>query len=192
MSTLIPMVVEKDGRGERSYDIFSRLLKDNIIMINGPINDQVSSVVTAQLLFCQSVDPKKQINIYINSGGGVITSGLAIINTMEMVDNPVSVVCVGQACSMAAVILACGDKGKRFCLPDSRVMIHQPSGGTEGVHADMEISISECKRLRDLIYCKLAKRMGKTVKQVEKMCDRDFWMSSSGAVDKGIADKVLG
>ena len=190
---LIPMVVDSEGgRGERSYDIFSRLLKDNVIMLTGGINDEVTSVTVAQLLFLSSVDPKKTINLYLNSGGGIITSGLGIINTMEMIPNPVSVTCVGQACSMAAIILCCGTEGMRQSLTDSRIMIHQPSGGVEGVLADQEIGVLECKRLRDIIYSKMAKRMKKTVKQVEKMCDRDFWMSPEEALTHGIIDKVLG
>jgi len=188
---LIPTVVENDGRGERAYDIYSRLLKDNIIILSGGIDIQVASVITAQLLFLQSVDPKKQVNIYLNSGGGVITDGLSIVNTMEMIENKVSVVCMGQACSMGAVILACGEPGLRFSLPDSSIMIHQPSSGFRGTFADQEIHINETKRLRDLLYKKLAVRMKKTPKQVEKMCDRDNWMSPGQALENGIIDKVL-
>jgi len=191
-SYLVPTVVENDGRGERAYDIYSRLLKDNIVMINGPINDQVAGLVVSQLLFLQSQDPKKDVSIYLNSPGGVITAGLAIINTMDMIQNDVSVTCLGQACSMGAVILCCGTHGKRFCLPDARVMVHQPRGGTEGVQTDMEISVEEGKRLREILYRKLANRSGKTMKQIEKMCDRDFWMSPEQALENGIIDRVLG
>lgn len=189
---LVPMVIDNDGRGERSYDIYSRLLKDNIIMINGGIDDNVAGSVVAQMLFLQSTDPKKTISIYINSPGGVITSGLAIVDTMESIENDVSVVCMGQACSMGAVVLACGTKGKRLSLPNSRIMIHQPSSGMpRSTYSDMEISLEETRRLRDILYGKLAKNMGKTVKQMEKMCDRDNWMSPEQALENGIIDKVI-
>ena len=188
---IIPTVIENDGRSERAYDIYSRLLKDNIIMLNDGINDQVAGLVVSQMLFLQSQDPKKDINLYLNSPGGVITSGLAIINTMDMIENDVSVVCMGQACSMGAVILCCGAEGKRYSLPDSRIMTHQPRGGTEGVHDDMEIQVAECGRLKDILYKKMAQRTGKTVKQVEKMCVRDYWMSPEQALENGIIDKVL-
>jgi ATP-dependent Clp protease protease subunit len=191
MGYLVPTVIENDGRGERAYDIYSRLLKDNIIMLNSPINDQVSGLIVSQLLFLQSQDPSKDISIYLNSPGGSITAGLAIINTMEMVKNDICVVCIGQACSMGAVILCCGSDNKRLSLPDSRIMIHQPRGGVEGVHSDMKIAVEECERLRDILYNKMAKRMKKTPKAVEKMCDRDFWMSPEDALENGIIDKVL-
>jgi ATP-dependent Clp protease protease subunit len=188
---LIPTVVENDGSGQRAYDIYSLLLKQDIIMLSGGIDTQVASVIVAQLLFLQSVNPKKQVNLYLNSGGGSITDGLSIVNTMEMITNPVSVVCMGQACSMGAVILACGEPGLRLSLPDSSIMIHQPSSGFKGTFVDQEIHVNETKRLRDLIYKKLAGRMSKTPKQVEKMCDRDNWMSPKDALENGIIDKVL-
>lgn len=190
-SYLVPTVVENDGRGERAYDIYSRLLKDNIILLNSPIDDQVAGLVVAQLLFLQSQDPKKDISLYLNSPGGVITAGLAIINTMEVISNDVRVVCMGQACSMGAVILCCGAEGKRTSLQDARIMIHQPRGGVQGVHADMDIAVKECGRLRDILYEKMAKRMGKTAKVVEKMCDRDHWMSPEDAKEAGIIDEIF-
>ncbi len=190
---VIPMVVEKtSGGGERSYDLFSRLMKDNIVMLNSEINDAVAGIIAGQLLFLESQDPKKQINMYVNSGGGSINAGLAIINTMELITNPVSVVCMGSACSMGAVILCCGEPGLRFSLPDSSIMIHQPRGGVpNSVLSDMAISLKQCERLRDILYGKMAKRMGKSVKQIEKMCDRDCWFNPKEAVEQKIIDRVI-
>jgi ATP-dependent Clp protease protease subunit len=186
------MVVEKTSMGERAYDIFSRLLRERIIFLGGPINDEVANLVIAQLLFLQSEDPKKEISLYINSPGGVVTAGLAIIDTMRHIQPPVSTVCVGMAASMAAVMLAAGEKGKRFILPNAEVMIHQPSGGAEGQAADIEISAKHILLMRERLNKILAASTGQPIKKIELDVDRDFFMTAEESVKYGIVDKVLG
>jgi ATP-dependent Clp protease, protease subunit len=191
MSILIPFVVEQTGRGERSYDIYSRLLKDRIVFVGGQIGDDLANVVTAQLLFLESEDPEREINMYINSPGGSVTAGLAIYDTMQFVKPPVSTLCVGQAASMAAVLLAAGAKGKRYSLPHSRIMIHQLSGGFEGQAADIDIQAREALRLRDLLNQILASHTGQVVKKLEKDTDRDNFLSAKEAVEYGLIDEVI-
>jgi ATP-dependent Clp protease, protease subunit len=191
MSILIPFVVEQTGRGERSYDIYSRLLKDRIVFVGGQIGDDLANVVTAQLLFLESEDPEREINMYINSPGGSVTAGLAIYDTMQFVKPPVSTLCVGQAASMAAVLLAAGAKGKRYSLPHSRIMIHQLSGGFEGQAADIDIQAREALRLRDLLNHILSNHTGQAVKKVEKDTDRDNFLSAKEAVEYGLIDEVI-
>ena len=188
---LVPMVVEQSGRGERSYDIYSRLLKERIVFINGEINDQVSSLVVAQLLFLEAEDPDKDVNIYINSPGGVITSGLAIYDTMNYIKPNIVTICVGQAASMAAVLLAAGTKGKRYALPNARVMIHQPLGGTHGQASDIEIHAKEILSLRATLNKILSDASGQTLKKIEDDTERDFFMSASEAKAYGIIDKTI-
>ncbi len=187
----IPMVIEQTGRGERAYDIYSRLLKDRIIFIGDAIDDHLSNLVVAQLLFLESEDPDKDVNIYINSPGGVITSGLAIYDTMRYIKCPISTICVGQAASMAAVLLAGGDKGKRIALPSSRIMLHQPLGGTQGQAVDIQIHAREIMRLKDRIHEILVSHTGKTESEISADTDRDFFMSAEEAVSYGIIDKVI-
>ncbi|MEI8338206.1 MAG: ATP-dependent Clp endopeptidase proteolytic subunit ClpP [bacterium] len=191
MSYLIPTVIEKTSSGERAYDIYSRLLKENIVFLGGPIDDAVASTVIAQLLFLQSEDSKKDITLYINSPGGVITSGLAIIDTMNHIKNDVSTICVGMAASMGAVILSAGKKGKRFALENSEVMIHQPHGGAEGQASDIEISAKRIIKNREVLNKILAKNTGQPLSKIEKDGDRDFFMSSDEAKKYGIIDKVI-
>ncbi|MGD0289000.1 MAG: ATP-dependent Clp endopeptidase proteolytic subunit ClpP [Candidatus Binataceae bacterium] len=191
MSILIPFVVEQTGRGERSYDIYSRLLKDRIVFVGGQIGDDLANVVTAQLLFLESEDPEREINMYINSPGGSVTAGLAIYDTMQFVKPPVSTLCVGQAASMAAVLLAAGAKGKRYSLPHSRIMIHQLSGGFEGQAADIDIQAREALRLRDLLNQILSSHTGQAFKKVEKDTDRDNYLSAKEAVEYGLIDEVI-
>ena len=191
MSILIPFVVEQTGRGERSYDIYSRLLKDRIVFVGGQIGDDLANVVTAQLLFLESEDPEREINMYINSPGGSVTAGLAIYDTMQFVKPPVSTLCVGQAASMGAVLLAAGAKGKRYSLPHSRIMIHQLSGGFEGQAADISIQAREALRLRDLLNEILATHSGQAVKKLEKDTDRDNFLSAKEAVEYGLIDEVI-
>ena len=188
---LVPMVIEKTSMGERAYDIFSRLLRERIIFLGGPINDEVANLVIAQLLFLQSEDPKKEISLYINSPGGVVTAGLAIIDTMRHIQPPVSTVCVGMAASMAAVMLAAGEKGKRFVLPNAEVMIHQPHGGAEGQAADIEITAKQIIKLRERLNKILADATGQPLKKIEADVDRDFFMTAEESVKYGIVDKVL-
>lgn len=188
---LVPMVVEKTSMGERAYDIYSRLLKERIIFLGGPINDEVANLVIAQLLFLQSEDPKKDISLYINSPGGVVTAGLAIVDTMRHIQPAVSTVCVGMAASMGAVLLATGEKGKRFILPNAEVMIHQPSGGAEGMASDIEITAKQILKIRERLNKLLATVTGQTVKKIEEDVDRDFFMNAEEAVKYGIVDKVL-
>lgn len=190
-SMLVPMVVEKSPLGERAYDIYSRLLKERIIFLGGGINDEVANLVIAQLLFLQSEDPKKEISLYINSPGGVVTAGLAIVDTMRHIQPPVSTVCVGMAASMGAILLAAGEKGKRFILPNAEVMIHQPSGGAEGMATDIEITAKQILKLRERLNKILADATGQPLKKIEADVDRDFFMTSDEAVKYGIADKVL-
>ncbi len=187
----IPYVVEQTGRGERSYDIYSRLLKDRIIMLSGEVNDAVASSIVAQLLFLEAQDPDKDIYFYINSPGGVITSGFSMYDTMNYIKPDVVTICMGQAASMGAFLLASGAEGKRYALPNSRIMIHQPLGGTQGQATDILIQAEEIKRLKDTLNHILAEKTGKKVKQIEKDTDRDNFMSAQEAVDYGLIDKVL-
>ncbi len=188
---LVPYVIEQTHQGERSYDIYSRLLKDRIIFIGEPIEDHLANIVIAQMLFLEADDPTKNISIYLNSPGGVISSGLAILDTMRYVKSKISTICIGQCASMAAVLLACGEKGERYALPNSRIMIHQPSGGFQGQASDIRIQAEEVQRLKDLLNGVLADMTGKSKKVVEKDSDRDFFMSGKEALDYGLIDKVI-
>ena len=188
---LIPMVIEQTGRGERSYDIYSRLLKERIIFLGTEINDDVSNLVIAQLLFLQSEDAEKDISIYINSPGGVVTSGLAIYDTMQFLKCPITTYCVGQAASMGAVLLAAGTKGKRFALPNARIMIHQPLGGSQGQATDIEIQTKEILRMKKRLNEILAFHTGQPLKTIEKDTDRDFFMSAAEGVKYGLVDEVV-
>ena len=188
---LVPIVVEQTGAGERSYDIYSRLLKDRIIMVGSPIDDGVASLVTAQLLFLQAEDPEKDISMYINSPGGVVTAGLAIYDTMQYIKCDVATYCIGQACSMGAVLLAAGAKGKRYALPNARVMIHQPSGGAEGKASDILISAEEIRKCRATLNDILARHTGKDLATIERDTDRDFFLSADEAKEYGLVDNVL-
>ena len=191
MSNLVPIVIEQTGRGERAYDIYSRLLKDRIVFLGGPIHDETANLVTAQLLFLESEDPEREINMYINSPGGSVTAGLAIYDTMQFVKPPVSTLCVGQAASMGAVLLAAGAKGRRYALPHSRILIHQVSGGFEGQASDIEIHAREALRLREILNEILAHHTGQNVKKIEKDTDRDNFMSAAQAVEYGLIDEVI-
>ena len=191
MNTFVPYVLEQSGTGERTYDIFSRLLKDRIIFVDGEINDAMADLVVAQLIFLESENPKKEINLYINSPGGSVTAGLAIYDTMQYVSCPVTTICIGQACSMSALILSGGEKGSRFVLPYSRVMIHQPSGGAEGQSSDILVTNKELQRIKKITTEILATHTGKTVEQVTKDIERDCFMDADEAVAYGIADKVM-
>lgn len=187
----IPYVIEKTGRGERSYDIYSRLLKDRIIMLSGEVNDAVASSIVAQLLFLEAEDPQKDIYFYINSPGGVITSGMAIYDTMNYIRPDVCTICIGQAASMGAFLLSSGTKGKRYALPHARIMIHQPLGGAQGQATDIEIQAKEILRMKAELNEILAKNCGQSVKKLEKDTDRDNFMSAAEAVEYGIIDEVL-
>ncbi len=187
----IPYVVEQTGRGERSYDIYSRLLKDRIIMLSGEVNDQVASTIVAQLLFLEAQDPDKDIYFYINSPGGVITSGLSMYDTMNYIKPDIVTICMGQAASMGAFLLSSGTHGKRYALPNARIMIHQPSGGAQGQSTDIQIQAEEIQRLKDSLNEIMAKNCGKKAKQLEKDTERDNFMSSKEAVEYGLIDKVL-
>ena len=191
MSYYVPVVVEKTGRGERSYDIYSRLLKDRIVMLSGEINDAVASSIVAQLLFLEAEDPDKDIYLYINSPGGVITSGFSIYDTMNYIKPNVCTICIGQAASMGAFLLSCGEKGKRYALPNSRIMIHQPLGGARGQATDIEIQAKEILRMKKIINDILAENTGQSLKKIAKDTDRDFFMSAEEAKEYGIIDKVL-
>jgi ATP-dependent Clp protease protease subunit len=188
---LVPMVLEKTQFGERAYDIYSRLLKDRIIFIGGPIDDGVANLVMAQLLFLDSEDPKKDVSIYINSPGGIVTSGLAIYDTIQYIKADVTTICIGQAASAAAVLLAAGTKGKRYALPNARVMIHQVMGGAEGQATDVEIQTKEILREKKAINEILAKHTGQPVAKIEKDTDRDFFMTASEAKKYGLIDEVI-
>lgn len=190
-NALIPMVIEQTSRGERSFDIYSRLLKDNIIFINTPIDDQIASLVIAQLLFLASENPKKDINIYINSPGGSVSAGLAIYDTMQFVKNDIATICIGMGASMAQVLLSAGTKGKRYALPHSRILMHQPMGGTQGQASDIEIYTQEMVRIREDLYNIIANHTGKTRDEIKKDADRDKYMSAQEALDYGIIDKIL-
>ncbi len=191
MSVLVPYVVEQTGRGERSYDIYSRLLKDRIVFLGGTVTDDLANLVTAQLLFLESEDPEREINMYINSPGGSVTAGLAIYDTMQFVKPPVSTLCVGQAASMGSLLLAAGAKGRRYALPHSRILIHQVSGGFEGQASDIEIHAREALRLRDILNDILAHHTGQNSKKIEKDTDRDNFMSAAQAVEYGLIDEVI-
>jgi len=188
---LIPMVVEQTARGERAYDIYSRLLKDNIIFLGSAIDDDIANLVIAQMLFLEAEDPERDIQLYINSPGGSVTAGLAILDTMRYIRPDVSTLCIGQAMSMGAVLLAAGHKGKRLALPNSRIMIHQPHGGIQGTASDIEIHAREILRLRERLIDLLASYTGKTPKQINNDADRDFVLTADEAVKYGIVDQVI-
>lgn len=190
-SELVPMVIEQTGRGERAYDIYSRLLKDRIIFIGSPITDDLANLIIAQMLFLESEDPDKDIHLYVNSPGGVVTAGLAIYDTMQYVRPDISTLCMGQAASMGAVLLAAGTKGKRFALPHARMMIHQPMGGFQGQAADIAIQAKEILRMREKLNDILSKHSGKELSRVQQDTDRDFFMSSAEAKDYGLIDEVV-
>ena len=191
MNNLVPMVVEQSNKGERAYDIYSRLLKERIIFLVGPINDNVASLVTAQLLFLESEDPKKEINLYINSPGGLVTAGLGIYDTMQYVKPDVSTLCIGQAASMGSFLLAAGKKGKRFSLPNSRIMVHQPSAGFQGQATDIEIHANEVLALKKRLNEIYSKHTGKSVDDVKKALERDNFMNPDVAKDFGLIDEVV-
>ena len=190
-ASLIPMVVEKTSGGERAYDIYSRLLKDRIVFVGGEIDDNMANVLVAQLLFLQAQDPEKEVSMYINSPGGSVTAGLAILDTMKMVKCPVATYCVGQASSMGAILLASGDKGRRYALPHARIMVHQPWGGAQGKASDIEITAREILRLKEMLNGILAEASGRTLESVTNDTDRDHFMSADEAKAWGIVDKVL-
>jgi ATP-dependent Clp protease protease subunit len=187
----IPYVVEQTGRGERSYDIYSRLLKDRIIMLSGEINDQVASTIVAQLLFLEAEDPDKDIYLYINSPGGVITSGMSIYDTMNYIKPDICTICIGQAASMGSFLLSSGTKGKRFSLPNSRIMIHQPLGGAQGQATDIQIQAAEIQRMKDFLNQLLSEQTGQAIEVIEKDTDRDNFMSATEAMNYGLIDKVI-
>ncbi len=191
MLGLVPMVVEQSGRGERSYDIYSRLLKERVIFMVGPVNDQMANLIVAQLLFLESENPDKDISLYINSPGGSVSAGMAIFDTMQFIKPDVSTLCTGMAASMGAFLLAAGAKGKRFSLPNSRIMIHQPSGGSQGQASDIEIQAREILYLRSRLNGILAERTGQSVEQIAKDTDRDRFMSADESAEYGLIDKVL-
>ena len=190
-SALIPMVVEQTPRGERSFDIYSRLLKERVIFLSGPVDDYMSNLVVAQLLFLESENPDKDISIYINSPGGSISAGLAIYDTMQFISPSISTMCIGQAASMGAILLAGGDKGKRFALANSRIMIHQPLGGFQGQASDFEIHAKEILHMKKVVNHILAKHTGQTIKKIEKDTDRDNFLDAEAAVQYGIVDSIL-
>ena len=191
MNTLVPMVVEQTNKGERAYDIYSRLLKERIIFLVGPINDNVASLITAQLLFLESEDPKKEINLYINSPGGLVTAGLGIYDTMQYVKPDISTLCIGQAASMGSFLLAAGKEGKRFSLPNSRIMVHQPSAGFQGQATDIEIHAKEVLSLKKRLNEIYSKHTGKSVDDVKKALERDNFMTPETAKDFGLIDDVV-
>jgi ATP-dependent Clp protease protease subunit len=191
MNNLVPMVVEQSNKGERAYDIYSRLLKERIIFLVGPINDNVASLVTAQLLFLESEDPKKEINLYINSPGGLVTAGLGIYDTMQYIKPDVSTLCIGQAASMGSFLLAAGKKGKRFSLPNSRIMVHQPSAGFQGQATDIEIHANEVLALKKRLNEIYSKHTGKSVDEVKKALERDNFMTPDVAKNFGLIDEVV-
>jgi ATP-dependent Clp protease protease subunit len=188
---LIPMVIEQSGRGERAYDIYSRLLKERVIFLVGPINDGMANLIVAQLLFLESENPDKEIHLYINSPGGSVSAGMAIYDTMQFIKPDVSTLCTGLAASMGSFLLAAGAKGKRYCLPNSRVMIHQPSGGFQGQASDIEIHAREVLYLKKRLNEMLAKHTGQSIEQIERDSDRDRFMGAEEAVEYGLIDKVL-
>tara|TARA_E500000075_G_scaffold134852_1_gene152970 strand:+ start:1611 stop:2234 length:624 start_codon:yes stop_codon:yes gene_type:complete len=191
LMNLIPMVVEQSNRGERAYDIFSRLLKERIIFITGPIDDSVATVVTAQLLFLEAENPKKEISLYINSPGGIVTSGMAIYDTMQFIRPPVSTLCIGQAASMGSLLLTAGEKGMRYCLPHSRVMVHQPSGGFSGQASDIERHAQDIVKIKKRLNELYVKHTGQEYDTIEKTLDRDHFMNADEAMEFGIVDEVI-
>ena len=191
LSTLVPMVVEQSSRGERAYDIYSRLLKERIVFVVGPINDAVASLVTAQLLFLESEDPKKEISLYINSPGGLVTAGLGIYDTMQYIKPEVNTLCIGQAASMGSFLLSAGAKGKRFSLPNSRIMVHQPSAGFQGQATDIEIHANEVLSLKKRLNEIYSKHTGKSVDEIKSALERDNFMTPDNAKDFGLIDKVV-
>jgi ATP-dependent Clp protease protease subunit len=191
MSMLVPMVVEQTGRGERAYDIYSRLLKDRIVFLSGEVNDEVANLVTAQLLFLESEDPEKEISLYINSPGGAITAGMAMYDTMQFIKPQVSTLCLGQAASMGSLLLAAGAKGRRYALPHSRIIIHQPLGGAQGQASDIEIHAREILRAREELNQIYAHHTGQNVRRIEKDTDRDNIMTATQAVEYGLIDEVI-
>jgi len=188
---LVPIVIEQTNRGERAYDIYSRLLKDRIVFIGTPIDDTISNLIIAQLLFLEAEDPEKDINVYINSPGGMVTAGLAIYDTMQYIKSPVSTICIGQAASMGAVLLAAGTKGKRYALPNARVMIHQPMGGFQGQATDIDIQAREILKMRENLNLILAHHTGQPIEKIKTDTDRDFFMSGEQAKEYGIIDTVI-
>ena len=188
---LIPMVVEQSSRGERSYDIYSRLLKERVVFVVGPVEDHMANLIVAQLLFLESENPDKDIHLYINSPGGSVTAGMSIYDTMQFIKPDVSTICLGQACSMGAFLLNAGAKGKRFCLPNSRVMIHQPSGGAQGQASDIHIHAQEILKIRERLNQLMADHSGKPLEQIEKDTERDNFMSAEEAKAYGLVDEVL-
>ena len=191
MSTLVPIVVEQTSRGERSYDIYSRLLKDRIVLIGGPIDDHVANLVIAQILFLEAEDPEKDIQMYINSPGGVVTAGMAIYDTMQYVKSPVSTICIGQAASMGAFLLSAGTKGKRFATPYSRIMVHQPAGGAQGQATDIDIQAREILRMKEVLNTLLSSHTGQPIEKVSQDTERDYFMSAEEARAYGIIDEVF-
>ena len=191
MNTLIPMVVEQSSKGERAYDIYSRLLKERIIFLTGPINDNVASLATAQMLFLESENPKKEIYLYINSPGGLVTAGLGVYDTMQYIKPPVSTLCIGQAASMGSFLLAAGEKGKRFSLPNSRIMVHQPSAGFQGQATDIEIHANEVLALKKRLNEIYSKHTGKSVEEIKSALERDNFMTPTDAKKFGLIDEVV-
>jgi ATP-dependent Clp protease protease subunit len=191
MSSLVPVVVEQTGRGERAYDIYSRLLKDRIVFLGHQVTDEVANLVTAQLLFLESEDPEKEINFYINSPGGSVTAGLAIYDTMQFIKPPVSTLCLGQAASMGALLLLAGQKGRRYALPHSRIMIHQPLGGAQGQANDIDIQAREILRVREELNNIIMRHTGQQLKKIEKDTDRDMFLTPELAVEYGLIDEVI-
>ncbi len=190
-SQLVPIVIEQTSRGERAYDIYSRLLKERIIFLGTPIDDNVASLIIAQLLFLQSEDPTKDIHLYINSPGGSVTAGLAIYDTMQYVSPDIVTICIGMAASMAQVLLCAGTPGKRYALPNSRILMHQPTGGAQGQSVDIEIYTKEMIRIRETLYQIIAKHTNKDIEKIRKDADRDYYMSAQEALEYGIIDKIL-
>ena len=191
MSSLIPMVVEQSSKGERAYDIYSRLLKERIIFLTGQINDNVASLITAQLLFLEAEDPKKEIYLYINSPGGLVTAGLGIYDTMQYINSPVSTLCIGQASSMGSFLLAAGEKGKRYSLPNSRIMVHQPSAGFQGQATDIQIHAKEILSLKERLNKIYSKHTGKSVDEIKSALERDNFMTADSAKTFGLIDEVV-
>ena len=191
MSSLVPVVVEQTGRGERAYDIYSRLLKDRIVFLGHQVTDEVANLITAQLLFLESEDPEKEINFYINSPGGSVTAGLAIYDTMQFIKPPVSTLCLGQAASMGALLLLAGQKGRRYALPHSRIMIHQPLGGAQGQATDIDIQAREILRVREELNNIIMRHTGQQLKKIEKDTDRDMFLTPELAVEYGLIDEVI-
>lgn len=191
MSYLVPMVVEQTGRGERAYDIYSRLLKDRIVFVGTPIDDSVANLVVAQLLYLQAEDPDKEVSMYINSPGGSVTAGLAVYDTMQHIRPPVSTICIGLAASIAAVVLGGGSKGKRYCLPNAKTLIHQPMGGAQGQATEVQIAAREILRTKDLLNKILSKHTGQPLDKIERDTERDFWMSAEESKAYGLVDDIL-